>query len=231
MVIMQPDPAGFMMGAPEDEDEASSDEKPAHRVVFGKPFAIGKYEVSFAEYDKFAYDTNRRPPGDQGWGGGRRPVINVSWEDAVAYAQWLSEKTGKRYRLPTEAEWEYAARSGGKKEKWAGTSDENALGDYAWFGTNSGGESHPVGEKKPNGLGLYDMSDNVWEWVADCDHDNYKGAPEDGSARDSGSCGLRVLRGGSWYNYGPGYLRSATRYGNFPVSRHDGLGFRLVQDL
>jgi len=207
------------------------DEKPTHQVTIPRNFAIGKNEVTFEEYDQFAKSTGRKLLDDKGWGRSQRPVINVSWDDAVAYAEWLSQQTGKRYRLPAEAEWEYAARSGGKEEKWAGTSDENQLGAYAWYDANSGGKTHPVGEKKPNGLGLYDMSGNVREWVEDCNHGTYEGAPDDGSAWTSGDCGLRVIRGGSWGGYTPRALRSANRDRSFPVNRYYAIGFRLVQDL
>jgi Sulfatase-modifying factor enzyme 1 len=128
--------------------------------------------------------------------------------------RWLSEQTGKRYRLPSEAEWEYSARSSGKDEFWAGTSDESKLSEYAVFGTTKGTE--PVGTKKPNGLGLYDMSGNVWEWVEDCWHGDYNGAPTDGrpwKVENGGECGRRVIRGGSWDDR-PGDLRSSFRDGD-----------------
>jgi len=205
-------------------------DKPVHPVHIPKPFALGRYPVTFDEYETFAAATGGELPGDAEWGRGRRPVINVSWEDAVAYAAWFSKQTGKRYRLPSEAEWEYAARSGGKEEKWAGTATERELGDYAWYGENSGRKTHPVGEKKPNGLWLYDMSGNVWEWVQDNWHDSYEGAPDDGSAWESGHSGPRVIRGGSWF-VEPGLVRAAIRFRGTPDIRFDGIGFRLAQDL
>lgn len=205
-------------------------EKPVHTVRIHKPFALGKYPVTFDQYDTFARATSRELSEDEGWGRGQWPVIYVSWEDAVAYCEWLSRQTGKRYRLPSEAEWEYAARSGGKAEKWAGTSTEGKLGDYAWYRENSGRKTHPVGRKKPNGLGLFDMSGNVWEWMRDCWNKGYVGAPDDGSAWETGDCGLRVGRGGSWY-FKPGFVRSAYRGWGGPDYRGSGLGFRLAQDI
>jgi len=232
MVIIQP--GRFIMGSFEGDRETSRTERPAHEVVFQKPFGIGRYEVTFEEYDKFVYDTSGPQPYDEAWGRGRRPVINVSWEDARDYANWLSERTGKSYRLPTEAEWEYAARSRGKKEKWAGTSNEEELGEFAWHVKNSGLKTHPVGMKKHNGLGLYDMSGNAMEWVQDCWHENYEGAPEDGSAwleANERDCERSVIRGGSWSNR-PRHLRSASRARGDPDHRHGGIvGFRLAQDL
>lgn len=208
----------------------SQDEQPVRPVTI-KPFAIGKYEVTFQEYDRYLELTGGRLPSDQSWGRDKRPVINVSWDDAVAYAKWLSQATGKYYRLPTESEWEYAARSGGKDEVWAGTSDESDLKNYAVFRTD---RTEPVGEpRKANGFGLYDMSGNVWEWTDDCWHENYRGAPTDGSAwleENGGDCGLRVLRGGSWYN-GPGSLRASDRYSFTTGYRSYTLGFRLAQDI
>jgi formylglycine-generating enzyme required for sulfatase activity len=220
-------PAGeFLMGSP--EGEGNPGERPQHLVVLDA-FYIDQYEVTFAEYDKFAKATGRNLPDDAGWGRGQRPVINVSWEDAKDYAAWLAEQTSKPYRLPTESEWEYAARSGGKDEVWAGTSDEEQLVDYAVYGGNS---TQSVGSKQPNGLRLYDMSGNVREWVEDCWHDNYEGAPSDGSARlegGGGDCDLRVFRGGSWYDF-PDFLRASTRLRYTPVGRFYFLGFRLAQD-
>ena len=224
----------------------SSDEKPVHEVTI-KPFAIGQYEVTFEEYDHYLESTTgivpaqcsepqpdarcSKVPRDEEWGRARRPVINVSWEDAKAYAKWLSQATGKHYRLPTESEWEYAARSGGGDTVWAGTSDEKKLAGFAVYNAK---RTEPVGGKRiANGFELYDMSGNVWEWVEDCWHETYSGAPADGSAwREAGSrdCGRRVLRGGSWY-LTPEYLRVSSRNWNYADSRFNIIGFRLVQDL
>ena len=202
------------------------------REVAITAFSMGKYEVTFEEYDRFAIATGSRLPGDQGWGRGRRPVINVSWDDAVAYAKWLSKATGKRYRLPTESEWEYAARGGGRDEIWAGTTDPKELAEYAVFAGNSQKRTAVVGGKKPNGLGLYDMSGNLWEWVEDCAHEDYGNAPTDGSAwlgASGGDCGLRVIRGGSWGDT-PEFLRTFYRDKDTAGDRGNGLGFRLAQD-
>jgi formylglycine-generating enzyme required for sulfatase activity len=203
------------------------------RPVRIKPFAMGRYEVTFEEYDRFAIATGRDLPNDQKWGRGRRPVINVSWEDVKAYAEWLSKQTGKRYRLPTESEWEYAARSGAKQQVWAGTSEESDLKKYAVFFSNSRNQAAPVGQKDPNGFGLHDMSGNVWEWVEDCAHGSYRGAATDGSAwldADDGDCSSRVIRGGSWDDIAVG-LRTSKRFWDFADSRNSLLGFRLAQDI
>jgi sulfatase modifying factor 1 len=143
-------------------------------------------------------------------------MSNVSWKDAVAYAKWLSSATGKAYRLPAEAEWEYAARSGGKNEIWAGISEEKELKDYAVYDVM---HTEPVGKRKPNGLGLYDMSGNVWEWVQDC-YDKV----------DGDKCGQRVVRGGSW-NYKPVALRVSYRYKVEADYQYETIGFRLAQDI
>jgi formylglycine-generating enzyme required for sulfatase activity len=209
----------------------SDDEKPVREVNIVYPFALGRYAVTFDEYDTFAKATKTNMAADDDWGRGKRPVINVSWEDAQAYAKWLSAQTGKRYRLPSEAEWEYAARSGGKEEIWAGTSEKSRLAEYAIFGGNT--RTEPVGTKKPNGLGLYDMSGNVLEWVEDCWHGNYDGAPPDGRAwreENGGECGRRVVRGGAWFDI-PVYLRASFRYRYFAENRFNNIGFRLAQDL
>ena len=156
--------------------------------------------------------------------GADRPVENVSWEDCQEFLRKLNQSTGKRYRLPTEAE--YAARSGGKKKKWAGTSSEGDLGAYAWYDKNSGSQTHPVGQKKPNGLGLYDLSGNVWEWCQDWYGDYSSAALTNPTGPSSGS--NRVIRGGSWY-YDARNARAANRDWNDPGIRGENLGFRLVR--
>ena len=199
---------------------------------------MNTYEVTFEEYDAFALATGRELPDDQGWGRGRRPVINVTWEDATVYAKWLSAETGKRYRLPTEAEWEYAARAGTETPYWWG--DDIKQDSKVWANCNDcgspwdGNETAPVGQFPANGFGLYDMAGNVLEWVQDCWHDSYKGAPEDGSVAweedGKGECDRRVFRGGYWGAI-PAYLRSAARSGVGADDGGNGLGFRLAQDI
>jgi formylglycine-generating enzyme required for sulfatase activity len=220
-------PAGsFQMGSDE-----STDEKPIHAVNIARPYSLAKYLVTFEEYDLFVKAKNRKFPSDQGWGRGKRPVINVSWEDAAAYASWLSDVSGKTYRLPGEAEWEYAARAATESVYYWGDSETDA-DSFAWFNNNSEGKTHPVGKKRPNAFGLYDIAGNVWEWLQDCWHDNYQNAPADGSAwqaQNNGDCPRRVLRGGSW-DIVSVWLRSATRYRYFPGNRGDDIGFRLAQD-
>ncbi len=251
-------PAGkFLMGSNKKEDpNAQGDELHQRTVKFSKPFEIGKYEVTFDEYDAFALSTKREVPNDEGWGRGRRPVINVSWRDATDYARWLSEQTGLDYRLPTEAEWEYAARAGTtgirywsnekhrEKEpacRYASVLDEkskslviekfSSASNWKYF--NCGDNypfTAPVGKFKPNQWGLFDVLGNVWEWNQDCYVDTYKGAQDDGTAQKDGKCQYRVLRGGSW-NFFPQWLRSAGRYGSSPDNRDFDVGFRLARTL
>lgn len=214
-------------------DNSRSDERPAHEVTI-KTFAMGKYEVTFEEYDRFSIAERMPLLSDQGWGRGKRPVINVSWQDAKGYAEWLSKQTGKRYRLPTESEWEYAARRGAEQEVWAGISKEAELDRYAVFAENSNGRTAEVGTKQANEFRLHDLSGNVWEWVEDCWHGDYTGAPGDGSPwlkTNDGDCGRRVVRGGSW-DGAPGFLRTSFRnWFNTGTRLHFFLGFRLVQDI
>ncbi len=172
-------PAGsFRMG--DLQGGGFDNEQPVHRVSVAR-FAMGKYEVTFAEYDKFAEATGRAKPNDQGWGRGNRPVINVSWDDATAYAAWLTQQTGRQYRLPSEAEWEYAARAGTTTKYWWGNQwvSGKASCDYQKYHKTT-----PVGSFDPNPFGLYDTVGNVWEWCADPWHKNYKNAPTDGSVWD-----------------------------------------------
>jgi formylglycine-generating enzyme required for sulfatase activity/serine/threonine protein kinase len=226
----------FMMG---DDKSNWSKEKPAHRVNI-KSFKMSKYEATFAEYDAYAKTAGKALPRDEGWGRSRRPVVNVSWADAAAYANWLSEKTGKKYRLPTEAEWEYAAKAGAKTDyNWGNNKADcdSARYSYHFCGSRSTAE---VGSYAPNASGLYDMPGNVWEWVQDCYHENYKAAPaavrdngaawEDNGSQGKCNSGSRVLRGGSWFDY-PHTLRSAYRGQRPPTYRDDSYGFRLVQDI
>ena len=221
----------FQLGCVSGRD-CQADELPVRTVTFAKPFAIGKYEVTFSEYDRFADTTGRARPDDRGWGRGSRPVINVSWEDARDYANWLSEQTGKSYRLPAEAEWEYAARAD-TETPWSVGGDASYLGKYAWYAGNASGQTHPVGEKQDNPFGLHDVHGNVWEWMQDCWHEGYEDAPTDGSAwleADGGACSWRVLRSGSW-NDRLGVVRSASRGRYGAVHRTSFIGFRLAQDL
>ncbi len=210
----------YQMGSPATEVDRDDDEGPIHKVCVDD-FYIGKYEVTQSQYQKI---TGSNP---SYFKGKNRPVEKVSWNDAQSYIAKLNNKSGKSYRLPTEAEWEYAARSGGRGEKWAGTNSESSLGNYAWYNSNSGIKTHSVGRKRANGLGLYDMSGNVWEWCSDWyEEDYYKQSPwSNPQGPSTGS--YRVFRSGCWSN-DKGSLRSASRYRNFPDNRYYYLGFRLV---
>lgn len=223
-------PAGrFMMGSPEDERGRSADEGPQHEVIIAKSFALGVYAVTFDEYDRFCREAGRKKPSDHGWRRENRPVINISWCDAQAYCAWLCEQTGLSYRLPSEAEWEYACR--------AGTATPFNTGDAIHSDQANFGMAHkktlPVGSFPPNKLGLCDMHGNVWEWVQDCWHENYRNAPVDGSAwleASGGDCNRRVVRGGSWLDVPQG-LRSANRYWSSTDDASNGLGFRIARAL
>jgi formylglycine-generating enzyme required for sulfatase activity len=233
-------PAGsFTMGSPEGEKGSpestaflrmgsGSGERPQHTVTFAKPFAVGKYDVTFAEWDACVATGACARASDNGWGRDNRPVISVSWDEAKGYVAWLSRVTGKHYRLLSEAEWEYAARAGSNSRFYFGD-DESELDQYAWYAGNSSGQTHPVGQKKANAFGLYDMHGNVWQWVEDVYHDGYKGAPNDGSAWIIGR-GDRVVRGGSYY-YGPEKLRAASRSEFTADYRSDTFGFRVARTL
>ena len=205
-------------------------EQPVHEVRV-EAFELSKYEVTFEEYDRFTSATGRERADDNGWGRGRRPVIIVSWEDAVAYTQWLSQQTGERYRLPTEAEWEYAARAGTvTKYSWGNEIGRNRANCDRCGSQWDVQQTAPVGSFAPNGWGLHDMHGNVREWVQDCWNGNYQGAPSDGSAWESGDCSQRVLRGGSWF-YFPRNLRSAIRYRITASFRSNNNGFRVARTV
>jgi len=196
-------------------------------MVSVKRFYMGKYEVTFEEYDKFCEATGRDEPKDNGWGRGKRPVINVSWNNAKAYTKWLSKQTGEDYRLPSEAQWEYACRAGSVGEYSFGD-DKSQLGNYGWYGSNAGGKTHTVGEKQANKFGLYDMHGNVWEWLEDKLHNER--APVDGSAWVGGDTNYHLVAGGSWF-VDDIYLRCAnsSRYGSDTSSGYDNIGIRLVR--
>jgi formylglycine-generating enzyme required for sulfatase activity len=228
-------PAGrFLMGSPPDEPEREKDEGPPHEVRITEPFAMGVYALTFDDYDRFCESTQREKPGDRGWGRGKRPATNVSWDDAQAYCAWLSEQTGHPYRLPSEAEWEYACRAGTTSPFHFGaritTAQANFNGNFTYNGSAKGEDREmtmPVGSFPPNSFGLFEMHGNVWEWCQDAWHDNYKQAPQDGSAWDSRDPVSRVLRGGS-YCVIPEFCRAAFRYWGFaPEVRDDSFGFRV----
>ena len=202
-------------------------ERPVHTVTISRRIAMGQYPVTFEDYDLYVSAMGAERPDDQDWGRGRLPVIDVNWHDARAYAVWLSEQTGKRYRLPSESEWEYAARAGTETAySWG---NEIGVNRANWH--DYGCCTAPVGSFEPNAFGLFDMHGNVWEWVEDCWHENYEGAPSDGSAWTSGGdSDYRVVRGGCWSDY-PWNLRAAERLRISPSVRGVHVGFRLVQDL
>ncbi|EGV15841.1 formylglycine-generating enzyme family protein [Thiocapsa marina] len=226
----------FWMGSPEDEPGRDNDEGPRHRVRI-EPFAIGKTAVTFGQYDAFCEATRRDKPSDAGWGRGERPVINVSWDDAVAYAEWLSKETGLSYRLPTEAEWEYAARAGTQTPFWTGrcihTDQANYGGnhDYANCGAKTGvyrERTVPVASLPANPWGLHEVLGNVWEWTCSEYENRYAGAEQRCAERPSRAA--RAVRGGSW-SLEPGFLRAAGRVGVQPGYRSRSGGFRLARTL
>ena len=246
-----------------------NDEKPARSATV-PAFRMGKYEVTvgqfrrFVEATEYSTDAERNADGKEGcytdtgdgwswtWGRSwrspgyeiddRQPVVCVSWNDAQAFIEWLGEQTGETYRLPSEAEWEYAARAGSATKYHFGNSESqlcrygnhaDTSTDFKWRNKSCsdgvGKRAAAVGRYQPNGYGLYDMHGNVWEWVQDCRNKSYTGAPSDGRAWELGECGQRMVRGGAWYD-DPPYLRSAKRGWFTHSSRYDGRGFRLAQD-
>ena len=222
-------PAGrFRMGCVSGRD-CRDNEQPVHEVRV-EAFELSKYEVTFEEYDRFTDATGREWADDEGWGRGRRPVINVSWEDAVAYTKWLSGQTGERYRLPSEAEWEDAARSGTKKKySWGNEIGRNRANCDGCGSRWDDRQTAPAGSFGPNGWGLHDLHGNVCERVQDCWNWSYQGAPTNGSAWESGDCSLRVVRGGSWFD-DPRSLRSA--YRSFESTSFRFLiGFRVARTI
>jgi formylglycine-generating enzyme required for sulfatase activity/serine/threonine protein kinase len=218
----------FRMG----DASGASSEQPL-RIVHVPAFRMTKYAVTFDQYDAFADATGGRKPRDFDRGRVLRPVVDVNWHDAVAFAEWLSAQTGDRWRLPSEAEWEYAARAGTESAyPWGDDIGRNRCNCSGSGSEWSGKGSAPVGSFPANAFGLHDMHGNVWEWTADCWHESYAGGPTDGRAwgqEGGGDCSRRVLRGGSWGNY-PRNARSADRIRRPADARSNDRGFRLVQD-
>jgi formylglycine-generating enzyme required for sulfatase activity len=244
-------PAGrFLMGSPADEPDRQPAEGPVHEVVLRKAFAMARFDVTRAQFAAFAAETGyethaercdwRAPksagkPLDQG---PDEPVVCVDWADAEAYAAWLARKTGKPYRLPTEAEWEYAARAGSTTARpWgpALTRDRANYGADPCCGPRAEGADRwlytsPVGSFPANRWGLSDMIGDVWQWVEDCETADYRGAPADGSAGTSGDCSRRIARGGAWFQ-GPESARSAARAADSADFRIADIGFRVALSL
>lgn len=228
-------PAGsFLMGSAAGDPEAAPEEQPQHQVTIVASFAIGRTEVTFAEWIACVADggcNGYRPP-HEGWGGGPRPVINVSWHDAQNYVEWLARKTGKPYRLPTEAEWEYATRAGTTTAYWWGNDIGHNLANCKTCGSAwDEQQTAPVASFRANVFGLFDVHGNVWEWVEDCWQPDYKAASTQGLPPNSRrGCSKRTLRGGSWDN-SPDLLRSAARLWGQADGRDNSIGFRVALTL
>ena len=240
-VLVRIEPGEFLMGSPDSDKDAEADEKPRHRVRITRPFYLGKYEVTQAEYEAVMGENPSSFKGNA-----KQPVENVSWLDAVRFCNQLSEREGLKpfyeisgetvqvpdwngtgYRLPTEAEWEYACRAG-TATRYSFGDDEASLGEFSWFDGNSDSRTHEVGQKRANGIGLHDMHGNVWEWCWDWySADYYKEPPVD-DPRGPSQATDRVIRGGCWGN-DPRLVRSAHRSRVAPDHRGDYLGFRVAR--
>jgi formylglycine-generating enzyme required for sulfatase activity len=210
-------------------------QSPQHKVILDHEFAMGVAEVTFEEYDLFCATTKIKCPYDKGWGRGKQPVMNISWLEAVAYTEWLSKQTNESYRLPSEAEWEYAARGGSTTKFWWG--DEYIQGmdhcDRDLGSCPAGTEiSRPglAGRFKANPFGLFDVTSNLYEWVLDCDSPNHDGASNTMEARLNGDCSLRISKGSSWLNPQP-YVHLSKRMGIETDYKNRSLGFRVLRVL
>jgi len=215
----------FQMGSDERDRE-----KPIHKVTIKNSFELGKYPVTVGEYLHFVKATKKEVLEKWSKEKENHPVTYISWDDAVEYCSWLNEQQKEYiYRLPTEAEWEYACRAG-TTTTWSFGDDEEKLEDYAWYRKNSDSSTHEVGKKNKNDFDLYDMHGNVWEWCQDDYVDNYKNTPRDGTPHIDKNAKSKILRGGSWDSYSIN-TRSAFRFWDFPTYRGIGVGFRLLRTL
>jgi formylglycine-generating enzyme required for sulfatase activity len=228
----------FWMGSPDTETGRSANEGPLRRITINYGIAMGKYEVTFAEWDACIADggCDGKHAKDEGRGRGDLPVINVDWNDAQAYAQWLSKKTGHTYRLPSEAEWEYASKAGSSTTYSWGDTASHAHANYGMdtccggfvIGPDEWEVSAPVGRFLPNPFGLHDLSGNLWEWVEDCWDPNPATGPVDGGPRRDGDCGLRIMKGGSWASM-PVRIRASFRDAYTPGDYGEFIGFRVAR--
>ena len=243
-VVILP-PGAFLMGSVRRglDTAPGLEEMPQHLVTIGQPIAVGRYEVTFDEWEACVAEggCNGYKHQDEKWVRGNRPVINVDWNDAQSYVSWLSRKTGKPYRLLSEAEWEYAARAGTTTRNYWGDDNHpksSAICAYANVGRstfscakNGQDITVPVGSFRPNNFGLYDMIGNVQEWTGDCWNDNYDGAPSDGRMWQQGDCTYRMTRGGSWHDYYTRHFRSAARQEVRANGSANFIGFRVARTM
>jgi len=221
-VLIQP--GEFDMGSPANETGRYDDEGPVHHVTISEAFYLGKYEVTQEQWHKVMGDNPSHFKGDD------LPVENVSWDDVQEFIKKLNKiENTHKYRLPSKAEWEYAARAG-TTTRYSFGDDDSKLGEYAWYSENLGDTTHPVGKKGANPWGLYDMHGNVWEWVQDEWHDTYDGAPADGSAWEDGVSASRVNRGVGWFN-STRICQSDSRGGSDQGERYQNIGFRLLKEV
>ena len=225
-------PAGsFAMGTPRTEVYRQTGEGPQHQVTL-KSFALGKNDVTFAEWDACVAGggCNGYSPNDKDWGRGRNPVIDVSWDDAQAYIRWLAAKTGRPYRLPSEAEWEYAARAGTTTAHYWGDAESPTLANCGGCDSPWKGRTAPTGSFPPNPWGFFDMTGNVSQWLRDCYNKDYNNAPTDGTAWTTGDCSRRMDRGGNWAGQ-TWDMRIGHRHYGSTEGRYGNFGFRVAMTL
>ena len=239
MVLIQP--GTFMMGSPSGEAKRDRNEGPQVEVTIPYSFEIGRHEVTFNEWRACVDGGGCKgyKPSDNGWGRGKRPVTNVSYEDVQSYIDWLNAKTGEAYRLPTEAEWEYVARAGSThpfstaQGTSIGDADANLNGEFPYGGAPKGRylkKTVPVGSYAANAFGVHDIHGNVYEWVSDCYAKSHAGNPANGQRRTDGNCQRRIIRGGSWVTHGY-QMRAAKRLSYTMDYRYDDFGFRLARTI